>query len=71
MKLITAVIYGFRNMLERFSLKAKLESLLRKPYITAVISFMIQVPGAYLMTLEVSFVIFRVVNYNCNHGDGN
>ncbi len=53
-KLITAVIYSFRNKLEYLSLvslsclmfRDKHSSLSWKPYITAVISFMIQAPGA-------------------------
>jgi hypothetical protein len=57
-KLITAVIYSFRNELKCLSLNSKhkirLErlardkhsSLLRKPLISVIISFMIQAPGA-------------------------
>ncbi len=57
-KLITAVMYGFRNKLvfvpihytrlERLAMD-KHSSLLRKPQITAVISFMIQGPGRLLV----------------------
>ncbi len=59
-KLFTAVIYGFHNKLECLSL-ASLSSLvhclrtitilLRKPWITAVISFMIQAPGKLFMVI--------------------
>jgi hypothetical protein len=56
-KLITAVIYGFHNKLECLSLNARLGwkglpgtntlAYYRNCKITAVISFVIQAPGAY------------------------